>query len=186
MKGKGSTHSMRIRNYRQGDVELLEYIQQLAAQADGTRAIDRHEFEACLLKPELEARFNVFVVTDDDESNEWGQGGTLEGMEGEVIGYTILQLRQDEHAYHFLCEGAVHPQHRRRGAGTALLICALNRARLIAAGFDLRMERKHRSIYFEALLPIHDLAAANLAARCEMEPAEEQAAPGMKLYRRVL
>jgi len=89
---------MRIRNYRQGDVEMLEYIQQLAAQADGTRAIDRHEFEAWLLKPELEARFNVFVVTDDDESNEWGQGGTLEGMEGEVIGYTILQLRQDEHA----------------------------------------------------------------------------------------
>src|SRR6266699_1538852 len=169
MKGKGSTHSMRIRNYRQGDVELLEYIQQLAAQADGTRAIDRHEFEAWLLEPELEARFNVFV-----------------GMEGEVIGYTILQLRQDEHVYHFLCEGAVHPQHRRRGAGTALLICAINRARLMAAGFDLRMESKHRSIYFEALLPIHDLAAANLAARCEMEPAEEQATPGMKLYRRAL
>ncbi len=165
---------MRIRNYRQGDVEMLEYIQQLAAQADGTRAIDRHDFETWLLKPELEARFNVFLVTDDDESNEWGQGGTLEGMEGEVIGYTILQLRQDEHAYHFLCEGAVHPQHRRRGAGTALLICALNRARLMAAG------------YFEALLPVNDPAAGNLAARCEMEPTEEHIAPGMKLYRRAL
>jgi ribosomal protein S18 acetylase RimI-like enzyme len=177
---------MRIRNYRQGDVEMLEYIQQLAAQADGTRAIDRHDFETWLLKPELEARFNVFLVTDDDESNEWGQGGTLEGMEGEVIGYTILQLRQDEHAYHFLCEGAVHPQHRRRGAGTALLICALNRARLMAAGFDLRMERKQRPIYFEALLPVNDPAAGNLAARCEMEPTEEHIAPGMNLYRRAL
>ena len=177
---------MRIRNYRQGDAEMLEHIQQLAAQADGTRAIDRHDFETRLLKPELEARFNVFVVTDDDESNEWGQGGTLEGMEGEVIGYTILQLHQDEHAYHFLCEGAVHPQHRRRGAGTALLICALNRARLVAAGFDLRMERKQQSVYFEALLPIRDPVAAKLAVRCEMEPTGDRTAPGMKLYRRAL
>ena len=177
---------MRIRNYRQGDVEMLEQIQQLAAQADGTRATDRHDFETWLLKPELEARFNVFVVTDDDESNEWGQGGTLEGMEGEVIGYTVLQLRQDEHAYHFLCEGAVHPQHRQRGAGTALLICALNRARLVAAGLDLSMERKQRPIYFEVLLPLRDPVAANLAGRCEMEPVEERAAPGMKLYRRAL
>jgi GNAT superfamily N-acetyltransferase len=177
---------MRIRNYRQSDIEMLDYIQHLAAQADGTRAIETNDFKAWLLKPELEARFNVFVVTDDDESNEWGQGGTLEGIEGEVVGYTILQLRQDEYAYHFLCEGAVHPQHRQRGTGTALLICALNRARLLAAGFDLRMERRHRPIYFEALLPIHDPAAANLAARCEMEPTEEHTAPGMKLYRRAL
>src|SRR5258705_37663 len=94
---------------------------------------------------------------------------------GSTHSMRIRNYRQGEHIYHFLCEGAVHPQPRRRGAGTALLICALNRARLMAAGFDLRMESKHRSIYFEALLPIHDLAAANLAARCEMEPAEEQA-----------
>ena len=177
---------MRIRNYRQSDIVVLNYIQHLAAQTDGTRAIDTNDFEAWLLKPELDARFNVFVVTDDDESNEWGQGGTLEGMEGEVIGYTILQLHQDEHTYHFLCEGAVHPQHRRRGTGTALLICALNRAHLLAAGFDLSMERKDHPVYFEVLLPIRDPAAGNLAARCEMEPAEEQAAPGMKLYRRAL
>jgi ribosomal protein S18 acetylase RimI-like enzyme len=177
---------MRIRNYRQSDIEMLDYIQHLAAQADGTRAVDTNDFKVWLLKPELEARFNVFVVTDDDESNEWGQGGTLEGIEGEVVGYTILQLRQDEYAYRFLCEGAVHPQHRRRGAGTALLICALNSARLRAAGFDLGMERKDHLIYFEALLPIHDPAAGNLAARCEMEPTEEHTAPGMKLYRRML
>src|SRR5215467_4454385 len=145
---------MRIRNYRQNDIGILIYIQHLAAQADGTRAIETHDFETWLLKPELEARSNVFVVTDDDESNEWGQGGTLEGIEGEVVGYTILQLHQDDHTYHFLCEGAVHPQHRRRGAGTALLICALNHARLQAAGFDLTMESKDHLIYFEALLPI--------------------------------
>lgn len=177
---------MRIRNYRQNDIEILIYIQHLAAQADSTRAIDTHDFETWLLKPEVEARFNVFVATDDDESNAWGQGGTLEGLEGEVVAYTILQLRQDEHAYHFLCEGAVHPQHRRRGAGTALLICALNRARLLAAGFDLSKECKDHPIYFEALLPIRDPASRHLAARCDMEPTEEHIVPGMKLYRRTL
>jgi len=77
---------MRIRNYRQNDIGILIYIQHLAAQADGTRAIDTHDFETWLLKPELEARFNVFVVTDDDETNEWGQGGRVEGIEGEVVG----------------------------------------------------------------------------------------------------
>src|SRR5712692_5770689 len=155
---------MRIRNYRQGDVEMLEYIQQLAAKADGTRAIDRHDFEVWLLKPELEARFNVFVITDDDESNEWGQGGTLEGVEGEIIGYTVLQLRYSRHGYHFLCEGAVHPAHRQRGAGRALLICALNRARTWSADFEFEAEEKGHPIYFEALLPLRDPASPRLAA----------------------
>ena len=177
---------MRIRNYRQGDIPTLAYIQHLAAAADGTEPISTTDFETWLDQPELEAEFNVFVITDDDESNEWGQAGTLEGIEGEIIGYTVLQLRRSRHAYHFLCEGAVLPQHRRRDAGSALLICALNRARMWAAEFEYEMEEEGYPIYFEVLLPLQDPASENLAARYELQPTDERTLKGMRLYRREL
>lgn len=175
---------MRIRNYRLGDIPTLVHIQQLAAQTDGIEVKDRDDFEMWLTSPELEAESNVFVITDDDESNQWGQAGTLEGVEGEIVGYTILHLHKDQQAYHFLCEGTVHPQHRRRNAGRSLLICALNRARIRSAEFEFEAEQEGYPIYFEALLPQNDLAALNLAAKCEMEPADEQVGEGRKLYRR--
>lgn len=177
---------MRIRNYRQGDIPTLAHIQQLASAADATEPISTTDFEAWLEQPELEAEFNVFVITDDDESNEWGQAGTLEGIEGEIIGYTVLQLRRSQHAYHFLCEGAVLPLHRRRGAGSALLICALNRARMWAAEFEFEMGEEGYSVYFEVLLPLQDPASENLAVRCELQPTDERTLKGMKLYRRDL
>src|SRR5229473_5669943 len=139
---------MRIRNYRQGDIPTLAHIQQLASAADATEPISTTEFETWLEQPELEAEFNVFVITDDDESNEWGQAGTLEGIEGEIVGYTVLQLRRSQHAYHFLCEGAVLPQHRRRGAGQALLICDLNHARIRASEFEFEARQQNLPIYF--------------------------------------
>jgi len=177
---------MRIRNYREVDLPALVDIQQLATKADSTEAISSAGFEEWLAQPELEAETNVFVITDDDESNEWGQGGTLEGVEGEIIGYTVLQLRYSRHAYHFLCEGAVHPAHRQRGAGRALLICALNRARTWSADFEFEAEEKGHPIYFEALLPLRDPASPRLAARCDMQPTNEPVLEGMNLYRREL
>src|SRR5438874_2484375 len=127
---------VRIRNYRQGDIPTLASIQQQAAQADDVEATSIADFEAWLTTPELEAESNVFVITDDDETNQWGQAGTLEGVEGEIVGYTVLQLHQDQRAYHFCCEGTVHPAYRWQNAGRALLICALNRARIWAAEFE--------------------------------------------------
>src|SRR6266581_5169586 len=112
---------MRIRNYREVDLPTLVDIQQFAAKTDSTEAMGAADFEEWLAEPELEAEANVFVITDDDESNEWGQAGTLEGVEGETVGYTVLQFRRQQHEYHFLCQGAVLPEHRRRGAGRALL-----------------------------------------------------------------
>jgi GNAT superfamily N-acetyltransferase len=178
---------MRIRNYRQVDLPALVEIQQLAAKADATEAMGTGDFEEWLTQPELEAEANVFVVTDDDdELNVWGQGETLEGVEGEVVGYTVLQLRRSQHAYHFLCEGAVHPEHRRRGAGRALLICALNRARIWSTEFEFEAEQQGHSIYFEALLPLGDPASDGLAAKCAMQAVDEPALDGMRLYRREL
>jgi GNAT superfamily N-acetyltransferase len=173
---------MRIRYYRQGDIPTLVYIQQLSAQADNVDSMSMADFEEWIAHPELQPGSNIFLITDDDDDlDSWGQGDGLDGLEGEVVGYTVLQLRQSHHAYHFLCEGAVLPPHRRRGAGQALLICALNHANLRASEFEPQQLRS--PIYFEALLPVEDPASESLAAKFEMYSTDEPALKGMQLYR---
>ena len=175
---------MRIRNYRQGDIPTLVHIQQLAAQADNVDSMSIADFEEWLAQTELQAGSNIFLIMDDDDDlNNWGQGDVLDGLEGEVVGYTVLQLRRSHHAYHFLCEGAVLPQHRRRGAGQALLICALNHARLRTFEFEFEAQQQKIPIYFEALLPVGDPASERLAAKCDMQPTEEPVLKGMQLFR---
>src|SRR2546421_10503689 len=175
---------MRIRRYRPGDISTLAHIQQLAARADGVEPMIAADFEVWLAQPELHADANVFLITDDDDAlNEWGQAGTLDGLEGEAVGYTVLQLRRSQHAYHFLCEGAVLPQHRRRGAGQALLICALNHARIRASEFEFEAQQEGLPIFFEALLPVHDPGSEGLAAEFDMRSADELILKGMRLYR---
>lgn len=175
---------MRIRNYREGDISTLVHIQRLAAQADHVDGMSEADFEQWLAQPELEARFNVFLITDDDDDlNSWGQGDTLDGLEGEVVGYTVLQLHRNQHAYHFLCEGAVLPQQRHRGAGQALLICALNHARMRASELEFEAQQQGFPIYFEALLPVDDPASESLAVQYDMQPTDEPVLRGMRLYR---
>src|SRR6266699_40060 len=175
---------MRIRRYRPGDISTLAHIQQLAARVDGVEPMSAADFEVWLAQPELHTDANVFLITDDDDAlNEWGQAGTLDGLEGEAVGYTVLQLRRSQYAYHFLCEGAVLPQHRRRGAGQALLICALNHARLRASEFEFEAQQQGIPIYFESLLPVGDPASASLAAKWDMHPMDEPVLKGMRLYR---
>ena len=155
-----------------------------ASQHDGRSAVALEEW---LTEPETVEPANVFVITDDDdEVNPWGQAGTLDGLEGEVVGYTILQLRKDQLAYHFLCQGAVHPQYRRQHGGRVLLVGALNRARVMAEEFEFEAEEEGLAIYFEALLPSHDPTSSRLAARCDMQPTAEPVSEGLCLYRREL
>ena len=178
---------MRIRTFRQVDLPTIASIQQQAAIADGMEQMSMNDIETWFAEPELEAEANVFVITDDDdELNRWGQSETLEGIEGEIVGYTVLQLRRSTNEYHFLCQGAVLLEQRRRGAGRALLICALNRARMLAAEFEFEAEQEGHPIYFEALLPVQDASSDRLAARCEMQSTDEGALAGTRLYRREL
>ncbi|HVB75299.1 MAG TPA: GNAT family N-acetyltransferase [Ktedonobacteraceae bacterium] len=179
---------MRIRRYRPGDIPTLAHIQQRAAEADGVSPLSEADFEQWFSQPELQAESNVFLITDDDDDlnewgNEWGQAGTLDGLEGEAVGYTVLQLRRSHHAYHFLCEGTVLPEHRRRGAGYSLLISALNNVRMRIFEFEFEARQQEHAIYFEALLPANDPASPNLAALCELAPVDGQTLPGMRLYR---
>lgn len=176
---------MRIRRYRLGDIPTLAHIQQAVSRIDGAEPLSEVDFEEWFAQPGLEAESNVFLITDDDdELNEWGQAGTLDGLEGEVAGYTVLQLRHSRHAYHFLCEGTVLPAYRRQGAGHSLLICALNQARIRI--FELEQEgegQQDHPVYFEALLPKSDPASDSLAAALEMQPIDEPVLKGMRLYR---
>ena len=175
---------MRIRYYRQGDISSLVHIQQLAAQADNVDSMTMVDFAEWLMQPELQDGSNIFLITDDDDDlNNWGQGDVLDGIEGEVVGYTVLQMRRSHHAYHFLCEGAVLPHHRRRGAGQALLICSLNHARLRASEFEFEAQQQSFPMYFEALLPIEDSASKSLAAKFGMYSTDEPVLKGMQLYR---
>lgn len=178
---------MRIRNFRPEDVPTLIHIQRVAAEIDGSTPMSELEFADWILSPAIDAPANVFVITDDDdELNTWGQAGTLEGIEGEIIGYTVLRVRQDQEAYHLYCQGTVYPQHRRRNAGRALIICALNRAHLIASDFEFEAEQVNISVYFEALFPLNDPSSAHLAAKCEMQKATVPVSDGLQLYRRAL
>lgn len=179
---------MRIRNYRPEDLPTLIQIQQLAAQVDGFESKQSEPpLEKKLTNPEIDARSNVFVITDDDdELNTWGQAGTLDGIEGEIVGYTMLTLYQDADAYHFLCQGAVQPQQRQRGAGRLLLVGALNRARIQAADFEFEAEQEGIPVYFEVLLPIRNTATSRLTDKCEMQAVDQEKHYGMQLYRREL
>lgn len=175
---------MRIRNYRQGDIPTLVHIQQRAARADNVDSMSIADIEEWLAQPEFATGSNIFLITDDDDDlNNWGQGDVLDGLEGEAVGYTVLQLRRNHDGYHFLCEGAVLPQHRRRGAGQALLICALNHARFRASEFEFEAQQQGIPIYFEALLPVEDPASESLAVKCDMRPTEEHVLKGFQLYR---
>ncbi len=179
---------MRIRNYRPEDLPTLVQIQQSAARIDGYDVPGPEvSIERQLTQSETDARANVFVITDDDdELNTWGQAGTLDGLEGEIVGYTLLTLYQNSEAYHFLCQGTVHPQHRQRGASRLLLVGALNRARILAADFEFEAEQEGIPVYFEALLPIRNTTTSRLAEKCEMQAVEQQRQSGMQLYRRHL
>lgn len=178
---------MRIRRYRQEDLPGLLQVHRVAARADGTEMMNDAKFEAWFTNPGVDALANAVVITDDDdELNPWGQAGTLDGLQGEIVGYTVVELKQDANGYHLLCKGAVHPDYRRRNAGRALMMSALNRAHTLAAEFEFEAEEAGQPVYFEALFPVRDPASIRLATKCEMEPTGEPAPAGLRLYRRVL
>lgn len=175
---------MRIRTYRPGDIAALVQVQQAAARFDGRETMNEQDFERLLTQSVTRSGYNVFLITDDDdELNVWGQGETLEGIEGEVVGYTILSPGRDMSAYYFRCVGAVLPEHRGRGAGHALLLCALNHARMQALDLLNEAHRQDLPIYFEIAFPRGDSAAERLARAFELEAVSDASEPGLSLYR---
>src|SRR5690242_18602699 len=144
---------MRVRNYRPEDSDAILTLQRLAMQADGISIADK-DIEALLMNPVIDARSNAFIITDDDdELNTWSQAGTLDGVIGETVAYTLLQVRQDEQGYHLRCIGTVHPVFRGQHVGRLLFVAAMNRARYLAQEFEFEAEETGIPVYFEALLP---------------------------------
>src|SRR5579859_5341778 len=178
---------MRTRNYRPEDSDAIITLQQLAAQTDGVRLDNDEDVEAWLAQPAMDARANAFIITDDDdELNTWSQAGTLDGIIGETVGYTLVQTILDEQGYHLRCTGTVHPAHRGQHAGRALFVAAINHARYLAQEFEFEAEEAGLPIYFEALLPLSDARATHLAEHLAMQATDEPAPQGLRLYRREL
>lgn len=175
---------MRIRTYRPGDIPLLAHVQHQAAAVDGLELLSETDFARLLERSIRRTGYNVFLLTDDDdELNTWGQGESLEGVEGEVIGYTILQFSRDEDAYHFYCHGTVLPEYRSRGAGHGLILCALNHARLQSLDFVAQARQQGTPIYFEVPLLANDAGAQRLAWDFELEKTSFQPQKHLLLYR---
>jgi N-acetylglutamate synthase-like GNAT family acetyltransferase len=175
---------MRIRTYRAGDLVTLMQIEQQSAYADHWKALNQSELENLLAQVLRPNGYNVFLITDDDDAlNTWGQGESLDGPEGEVAGYTILHLSKREQSYHFRCHGTVLPEYRHQGAGHALLLCAMNHARMQSIDFIFAARQQGQPIYFEVELPAHDPATNYLAGMFELEPMEGQVQLGLSLYR---
>lgn len=176
-------HTMRVRTYRPGDIPTLTHIQQTAARSDGLIEMSEAELTSLLAQAMSKSGYTIFLITDDDdELNTWGQGETLEGLEGEVVGYAILQQYQNERAYHIRSQGAVLPEHRQRGAGHALLLCALNHARMQAINVMNEARQQGLPIYFEVELPASDPTTEPLTRLFELEETDEAAQDGMRLY----
>lgn len=175
---------MRIRTYRPGDLPILLQVQHQAAAFDGLTLLSEIDFARLLEQSRSRKGDTVFLLTDDDdELNTWGQGETLDGLQGEVVGYTILRLSASEHAYHFRCDGTVLPDYRGQGAGHGLLLCALNHARLQSLDFATEAHRQHMPIYFEVPLLTGDAASARLAYNLELEDTGTRVDARLQLYR---
>jgi ribosomal protein S18 acetylase RimI-like enzyme len=178
---------MRIRTYRSGDIPALVHVQQTSARFDGQKAMDEAEMAHLLQQSMTRFGYNIFLITDDDdELITWGQGENLEGVEGELVGYTILSPGKDERGYRFHCYGTVLPEHRHRGAGHALLLCALNHARMQSIDYIVEARQRNLPISFEVELPAHDLSTEHLASTFELEKTDEPAAADFYLYRTTL
>ena len=180
----GKTTLMRIRTYRSGDIPILLHVQHLAAAHDGLALMSEADFASLLERSITRRGYNVFLLTDDDdELNTWGQGESLEGVEGEVIGYTILEYSRDENAYHFYCHGTILPEQRSRGAGHGLILCALNHARLQSLDFVNQARQQGTPIYFEVPLPDQDAGVPRLAWDFELEKTAIRLQEHLLLYR---
>lgn len=184
---------MRVRNFREEDIPALFVVQREAREQDGLAVVTEEEQRAWLLDPQVAASENIFVLTDDDdELQTWGQAGTLEGIEGPIIGYTWVHVWHDAEGYHLRCEGAVLPAERGRSAGRALLVSALNRARFLATDFEFEAELEGEPIYFEVLLPAREQVTSQLATAYELQRVEGAVSESQgnacrwNLYRRLL
>lgn len=184
IKAGGTTTQMRIRNYRPGDIPILVQTQHLAATVDDLALMDANDFADLVERSITRRGYNVFLLTDDDdELNTWGQGESLEGVEGEVVGYTILQLSADENAYHFYCHGTILPAYRSLGAGHGLILCALNHARLQSLDFVASARQQGIPIYFEVPLLENDPGSARLVRDFELEETDIRIQERLRLYR---
>ncbi|MCL4514906.1 MAG: GNAT family N-acetyltransferase [Firmicutes bacterium] len=109
---------MFIRTYKPDDVEVLvDLINQADAFDHAGRRTNPQEVRAFLAQP----------------GNDPGRSLFLAEIDGKPVGYSELVVRSSRKEKTFLCYGMVLPAFRRRGIGSRLVSCVIDRAKEIGS-----------------------------------------------------
>ena len=126
---------MRIEQWDRSDpgvVRGCNEVQEAAHQADDSDGAPLSERRLrVFLEGDGSGIPNEVWFTDGGETGDGGprDGGTGDGGPGGIRGWYLLELPDRENLDHAFINVVVHPVHRRRGIGTALLRHAARRAR---------------------------------------------------------
>lgn len=112
------TETMRIRTFEPDDVEVLvRLINEADALDHAGRRTNPQEVRAFLSQPGNDPDKNLFIAEID----------------GKPVGYSELVVRSSRKEKTFLCYGIVLPAFRRRGIGSRLVNCVMDRAKEIGS-----------------------------------------------------
>lgn len=143
-------NEVRIRNYRERDLEPLVELINAADAVDQTEwGTSLQELRERFASPTLKPEENVFVAQ----------------ARGQVVGYTRLRLEKGDVESVFKTNGVVHPEWRRRGIGRRLLKRAHQRAQ------ERLGEVTSEMVYFDAGCESGEAGRMALFESFEMRPA---------------
>ncbi|WP_219420193.1 GNAT family N-acetyltransferase, partial [Pseudonocardia nigra] len=106
--------------------DAARWAELLAAAEEVDRRGENYDAQDCadeLADPEVDLERNSCIVLDGERP----------------VAYQVLHLREGVEGRRLFAEGTVHPAHRRRGIGSALLAVARRRAEELSATLTVRV-----------------------------------------------
>jgi GNAT superfamily N-acetyltransferase len=121
---------MRIKQWNMSDLDVIRGCHEVRQAAQRADDPDGPPLSERRLRVYLEGiRTGIPNEVWFADANEAGDGEAGDGGPGGIRGWYLLQLPDKENLDNAFVEVVVHPEHRRRGIGTALLRHAAERAR---------------------------------------------------------
>ncbi|HEX6449648.1 MAG TPA: GNAT family N-acetyltransferase [Trebonia sp.] len=125
---------MRIKQWDMSDPDVIRECHEVRQAAQRADDPDGPPLSERRLRVHLEGDRTgipneVWFTGGEASDNDAGDGEAGDGGPGGIRGWYLLHLPDKENLDHAFVEVVVHPEHRRRGIGTALLRHAAGRAR---------------------------------------------------------